>query len=88
MLREEIVKKLNTRAGTYSGRIGKHEFGVDSGPFNESSCNFVAYLIDDYSGDCFFDSADEFFNEFIVDGKPIGQQLDIIESFSAILCND
>ena len=88
MLREEIIEKLDKHAGQYSGRIGKQKFGVDGGPFEESKRDFAAYLIDNYSGDFYFDTAEEFFNGFIVNGLPIGQQLDQVESFSAILCND
>jgi hypothetical protein len=72
MLKEEIVEKLDKHAGQYGGRIGKQKFGVDSGPFEESDHSFAAYLIGNYSGDFYFDSAEEFLNGFIIYGLPIG----------------
>lgn len=87
MSRQEILDVLNTHAQQRSGIVDGLEFGVDEGPFENSSCKYVAYHIGNYCGDFFFDTIDEFLNNFRINGAPIGQQLNKISSFTVDHCD-
>lgn len=87
MTEEAIIKVMRENAHQRIGVIGKQEFGVDQGPFEESDKKYVAYLIDNYNGDFYFDTIDEFLDGFIINGKPIGKQLDEISTFEVVLCD-
>ena len=81
---EYISKILNINASQRNGIVKNMEFGVDQGPFENSDKKYVAYLTDAYDGDFFFDSVDDFLNGFMVNGQPIGNQIDSITYFDVV----
>lgn len=85
---ETMSKVLYKNAQQRAGIVGNQKFGVDQGPFEESDKKYVAYLIDDYKGDYFFNTLEEFLKNFIINNKPIGEQLANISDFYVILCNN
>lgn len=84
MSRQELLDVLSANAQQRSGEVDGIEFGVDQGPFENSNKKYVAYLTDAYDGDFFFDSVDEFLNGFMVNGQPIGNQIDSITYFDVV----
>ncbi len=86
MTKQEISRILDQNAQQRSGFVNGKEFGVDQGPFENSQKKYVAYLIDDYNGDFFFNTLDEFLDGFIIEGAPIGKQLKGVTSFSVDSC--
>lgn len=88
MSRQELLDVLSANAQQRSGKVDGVEFGVDEGPFENSSCKYVAYHIGNYQGDFFFDTLDEFLNGFLINGISIGQLLDKVSSFTVDHCNN
>jgi hypothetical protein len=88
MTKEEFSGILLEDTFERSGRIANEEFSVIQGNFEEYSTKYIAYLTENYNGVFAFDTLEEFLNGFIINGKPIGEQLHLIEKFSPILCND
>ena len=88
MSKKEILDVLNAHAQQRSGKVSGVEFGVDEGPFENSSRKYVAYHIGNYQGDFFFDTLDEFLSGFHIEGTPIGQMLDKISYFAVDHCNN
>lgn len=82
---ENISKVLYTNASQRNGIVGHKEFGIDQGPFEESSKKYVAYLKGNYNGDFYFDTLEEFLEGFHVNGKPIGEQIEDISKFYVLM---
>ena len=87
MSRQEILDVLRTHAQQRSGKVGRVEFGVDEGPFENSACKYVAYHTENYQGDYYFNTLDEFLSGFHINGIPIGQLLDKISYFVVDHCD-
>ena len=84
MTKKEITDILYERSEVRTGILDKQEFGVEQGPFENSDCKYVAYLINNYNGDFYFNTVEEFLNGFIINDKPLGKQLDKVKSFSVV----
>lgn len=78
---EGISKVLYEKAFRRCGIVGTQKFGIDQGPFENAKAKYVAYLKGNYSGDFYFDTLEEFLEGFVVNGKPIGEQLEDILKF-------
>lgn len=88
MTREKFESVLSEDTFERNGKVGREEFSVIQGNFEEYSTKYIAYLTENYNGIFAFNTLDEFLNGFIINGKPIGEQLHLIENFSPILCNN
>ena len=88
MTTQEILSVLKQNAQQCSGIVNGKEFGVDRGPFENSEKKYVAYFIEGYNGDFFFNTLEEFLNGFLIEGVPIGEQLNGITSFSVDSCTN
>ena len=82
---KNVSEILYENALQRTGIVGKQEFGIDQGPFEKSTKKYVAYLTDNYDGDFYFDTLEEFLEGFQVNGKPIGEQLEEISKFYVLL---
>lgn len=78
---KEISRILHENASQRCGIVGTQKFGIDQGPFEGTKEKYVAYLKGNYNGDFYFDTLEEFLRGFIVNGKPIGEQIEEISKF-------
>ena len=82
---EKFSSVLHENAFQRFGIVGTQGFGIDQGPFEKSKKKYVAYLCGNYNGDFYFDTLDELFEGFIINGKPIGEQIEDISKFSVVM---
>lgn len=82
---ENFSNILYENAFQRCGIVGTQKFGIDQGPFEESTKKYVAYLKGNYNGDFYFNTLEELFEGFYVNGKPIGEQIEKISKFYVLM---